>query len=124
MYICTIIILFFSFFFKTITCQRCHFLKYYNTAINITVSANDYVQMLKSIEDKFALVLLLVDLMDFPCSIWPNITDVIGYKRPVFVVGNKVDLLPKDSKGYLNHIKKCLEQSIVDAGTSIENDKS
>lgn len=58
----------------------------------------------------------MVDLLDFPGSIWPQIIDIIGKERPVFVVGNKVDLLPKDSNEYLKHIKERLQDSIIDAG--------
>jgi len=39
-----------------------------------------------------------------------------GPKRPIFVVGNKVDLLPQDSDMYLMHIKQCLKDSVVNAG--------
>lgn len=103
---------------QAITCQRCHFLKNYNTAIDVTVGPEEYVRMISSISDKFALAILMVDLTDFPCSIWPGIRDILGTKRPIFVVGNKVDLLPQDSKGYLSHIKDCLETAIADSGIS------
>ena len=42
------------------------------------------------IENQTALVLVVVDLLDFPCSIWPGLADILGTKRPVYVVGNKV----------------------------------
>lgn len=41
-------------------CQRCHFLKTYNTAINVTVSPKDYVDMISSIRNNKALVVLMV----------------------------------------------------------------
>ncbi|RVE40869.1 hypothetical protein evm_014480 [Chilo suppressalis] len=34
---------------------------------------------------------IMVDLLDFPCSIWPGIVDIIGTDRPIIIVGNKVD---------------------------------
>lgn len=37
-----------------------------------------------------SLVILMVDLLDFPCSVWPGIVDIIGTKRPLFIVANKV----------------------------------
>lgn len=83
----------------------------------------EYVRMISSISDKFALAIVMVDLMDFPCSIWPGIKDILGTKRPIIIVGNKVDLLPQDSKGYLNHFKKCLEICIQDAGIDKANIK-
>uniref|UniRef100_A0A8D8AE42 Nitric oxide-associated protein 1 n=1 Tax=Culex pipiens TaxID=7175 RepID=A0A8D8AE42_CULPI len=102
-------------------CQRCHFLKNYNTAINVTVSPEDYVQMISSIRDKRALVLLMVDLLDFPCSIWPGLSDILGPKRSIIVVGNKVDLLPRDSPGYLDTIRDTLTRAIVSSGFERNN---
>lgn len=87
------------------------------------VTPDEYVEMISKIKDEFALAILMVDLVDFPCSIWPNIIDIIGEKRPVVVVGNKVDLLPQDSKNYLTHIRKSLETAIVDTGLSKANIK-
>lgn len=40
-----------------------------------------------------SLVILMVDLLDFPCSIWPGIVDIIGTDRPIIIVGNKVNKL-------------------------------
>ncbi|XP_044743956.1 nitric oxide-associated protein 1 [Chrysoperla carnea] len=107
----------------SIICQRCHFLKNYNTTLQVRISPDEYPKILSTIKSKYALVILMVDLLDFPCSIWPNIIDIIGSKRPVIVVGNKVDLLPQDSRGYLNHIKFVLEKVINETGISKANIK-
>lgn len=87
------------------------------------VTPDEYVDMISKIKDEFALAILMVDLVDFPGSIWPNIIDIIGEKRPVVVVGNKVDLLPQDSKSYLSHIRRSLEAAIIDSGLSKANIK-
>lgn len=108
---------------KRLICQRCHFLKNYNTALKVQVSPEDYVNMISKIQDKKALAILMVDLVDIPCSIWPNMVDIIGEERPVIVVGNKVDLLPQDSKDYLNHITKRLEDALIESGLSKTNIK-
>lgn len=105
-----------TFHAQTMHCQRCHFLKNYNTAINLKVSSEQYVEMISTIEDKFALAVLMVDLLDFPCSLWPGISTILGKKRPIIVVGNKVDLLPKDSPYHVKHVKRCLEDCIAKSG--------
>lgn len=87
------------------------------------VQAEDYVNMISKIRDEKALAILMVDLVDFPNSLWPNMIDIIGEQRPVIVVGNKVDLLPQDSKNYLNHIIKCLEDVLIEYGFSKANIK-
>lgn len=48
-------------------------------ALQVRVSPEDYPKILRSISDNpNALVILMVDLLDFPCSIWPNIVNIIG----------------------------------------------
>jgi len=97
-------------------CQRCRFLREHNVALSVQISPEDYPKVLSVIQNKIAMVILVVDLLDFPGSIWPGLMDIIGTKRPVLVVGNKVDLLPKDSPGYLQNIEKslvrCLETNL------------
>lgn len=80
------------------------------------MSSDEYVKMISTIEDKYALAILMIDLLDFPVSLWPGIAAILGTKRPIFVVGNKVDLLPKDSPGHIQHVKRCLEECIANSG--------
>lgn len=101
---------------KTLHCQRCHFLVNYNTAINVTVKPEDYIKIVSSIKDEFALAIILVDLLDFPCSIFTGLRELLGSKRPIFLVGNKVDLIPMDQPDYLNHIRHCLKEEALKLG--------
>lgn len=108
---------------KTIVCQRCHFLENYNTALKVSVQPEEYAQLLSTIKDKHGLIVLIVDLLDIPCSIWPNILDIVGRNRPIFIVGNKIDLIPKDSRGYLGHIRQNLIQNLINRGIPEKNVK-
>ncbi|KAH8252321.1 hypothetical protein KR038_006259 [Drosophila bunnanda] len=101
---------------KTIVCKRCHFLHHYNIALDVEVAPSTYVDTISRIQDKFALAIVLVDLLDFPSSIWPGMQHVLGTKRPVFLVGNKVDLLPRDSNTYLQHVKASLQREFIKHG--------
>ncbi|KAK8399310.1 hypothetical protein O3P69_003431 [Scylla paramamosain] len=69
---------------RSILCQRCYFLKVHKTALNVQVDPNMYAKLLEPIKQKKALVLLVVDLLDAPCSIWPNIMDIIG---DIYIIG-------------------------------------
>lgn len=109
---------------KSLICQRCHFLKNYNLALQLRVSSDDYPKVLSTIKNyKQALVVLMVDLLDFPCSIWPGITDLIGYNRPILIVGNKVDLLQVDDKNFLKRIENRLLMSMKECGFATTNIK-
>ncbi|XP_043490477.1 nitric oxide-associated protein 1 isoform X1 [Polistes fuscatus] len=108
---------------KIIVCQRCHFLKHYNTALEVKVSSEEYPELLKVIKTKKCAVILMVDLTDFPCSIWPDIGTILHPNTPVFIVGNKIDLLPKDSPVFEDHIKECVSRAVEDAGILSKNIK-
>ena len=56
------------------------------------------------------MIVLVVDLMDMPNSIFPGLAELVGPEKPIYVVGTKVDLLPKDNNGYLKHCKDVLIQ--------------
>lgn len=103
-------------------CQRCYFMKEYNLALQVRVSPDDYPKVLQTIRShKKALVVLLVDLLDFPCSIWPGMPDLFESNQPIVVVGNKVDLLPQDSPGYLHHVQKNLLNNMKLFGFGTKN---
>jgi len=108
---------------RVMVCQRCHFMKYYNTTLEVKVSADEYPKLLKVIKTKKCAVILMVDLTDFPCSIWPEINSVLHPLTPVFVVGNKVDLLPQDSPQFLTHVKECLLKAVENTGINKEKIK-
>lgn len=78
-----------------LTCKRCFSLKHYNTALNITLKEDDYLRHLTHLQDKRALILLVVDVTDFPGSLFPNLHRLISQDSRVVVVANKIDLLPK-----------------------------
>lgn len=97
---------------RTMVCQRCHFIQKYNTALSVQVDPVEYPKLLYPLKKKRALIILMVDLTDFPCSIWPNIMECIGTNKPVVVVGNKLDLLPGDFPGWVSYVQNTLAQSI------------
>ncbi|XP_017883737.1 nitric oxide-associated protein 1 [Ceratina calcarata] len=107
---------------KTMVCQRCHFLKFYNASLEVKVSIEDYPKLLRAIKTKKCAVILIIDLTDFPCSIWPDLKSVLHPFTPIFLVGNKVDLLPRDCPKFIDHIKQSLLDTVVDVtGVKREN---
>lgn len=102
-------------------CQRCEFLTKYNVSLNVTVSDEEYPNLITKINSNKSLVIILVDLLDFPCSVWPGIVNLIGEKHLIYIVGNKVDLLPKDDRFYLERIKESLKESLKSTHISRES---
>lgn len=98
------------------TCQRCHLLTHHHKAMNLQVTSDQYRAVVQNIRPLKALVLLIVDLLDIPDSIVPNLTDLVGTNKHVVVLGNKVDLLPADSPNYLQRIRRQLSTYCRDAG--------
>ena len=44
----------------------------------MNINPEDYPKAISHLKDKKAIVVLIVDLTDFPGSVWPNILDLIG----------------------------------------------
>ncbi|XP_048119414.1 nitric oxide-associated protein 1 isoform X2 [Alosa alosa] len=98
------------------TCQRCYLLTNHQKALNVTMSKEEYRDIVRTIKPQKALVLLIVDLLDLPDSIVPDLPELVGRNKHILILGNKVDLLPGDSQNYLSRIKKRLVQYCAEAG--------
>ena len=101
-----------------VVCKRCFSLKHYNTALNITLKASDYLRHLAHLKDKRALIILMVDLSDFPGSLFPNLNTLVSSSHQIILAANKVDLLPHDvqrntSKLESMLIRECRESSLA-----------
>ena len=99
---------------EPLICQRCFSLKHYNTALNIALKSDDYLTHLSSLVKKRALILLMVDVTDFPASVFPSLNTLISSASRVVIVANKVDLLPK---GITKSFWKDFENSMLSETT-------
>ena len=66
---------------RDVICQRCYFLRFHQAAVNVTVPEADYSLMMRRVERWPALLVLVVDLLDFPCSVWPGVAQLVGESR-------------------------------------------
>jgi len=99
---------------RHVICQRCYVMREYNVALKMSVSPKDYPKTIQHLHTKRAIILLVVDLLDFPGSVWPNIVDLLGTNKRIILVGNKADLLPQDSPDYLKRIETSLKKNFLD----------
>ncbi|KAL3995614.1 50S ribosome-binding GTPase family protein [Acanthocheilonema viteae] len=99
-------------------CRRCYMLKKHKFLLNVNVCEVDYHSMMKHLKLKQeALIILVVDMCDLPGSIYSELPKIIGYQKPMIVVGNKVDLLPPDARrGFLHHFRQILHSSLKRVG--------
>ncbi|KAJ8382291.1 hypothetical protein SKAU_G00030690 [Synaphobranchus kaupii] len=102
-------------------CQRCHLLTHHQKALNVQMSKEEYRRIVSSIRKEKALVLLILDLLDIPDSIIPDLLDLIGKNKHIVVLGNKIDLLPGDSDHYLKRIKAQILQYCTEMGIVVDN---
>lgn len=80
-----------------VSCQRCYHLSKYREVLSVSVTASDYEKVLRQIRERPALIVLVVDVLDFPGSLLSQLAATVG-KHEVLLVGNKVDLLPTDAR--------------------------
>lgn len=92
------------------TCQRCHLLTHHHKVLSIQMTSDQYRDVLQQVRPLKGLVLLIIDLLDVPDSIIPDLPKLVGTNKNIIVLGNKIDLLPADSPNYLQRIKRQLSQ--------------
>ncbi|XP_036190956.1 nitric oxide-associated protein 1 isoform X3 [Myotis myotis] len=98
-------------------CQRCWLLVHHRRALRLQVSREQYLQLVSTALRRPgpALVLYMVDLLDLPDALLPDLPALVGAKQ-LIVLGNKVDLLPQDAPGYLQRLRERLWDDCVRAG--------
>ncbi|XP_034266773.1 nitric oxide-associated protein 1 [Pantherophis guttatus] len=103
-------------------CQRCWLLVHHHQALKVEMSREAYYKLVSAAlkrpprHGRSHLVLCMVDMLDLPDSILPDLSELVGTDAHVFVLGNKVDLLPADSPKYLKHLQELLLKNCADAG--------
>ena len=78
----------------TLVCQNCFRLKHYNKPFPITVTSDEIMEYLCQIQRRKGLILYVVDMMDLPGSVFPNLLETVGEAKRIIIIGNKVDMLP------------------------------
>lgn len=78
-------------------CQRCFRLRHYNDIQDVSLTDDDFLELLNSIGAEDALIVYVVDIFDFSGSLIPGLHRFVG-SNPILLVGNKADLLPKSVK--------------------------
>lgn len=81
---------------ENVLCQRCFRLKHYNEVQDVSITDDDFLQMVSSIRNTDGLVVHVIDIFDVDGSLIKSLPRIIG-DNPIVLVGNKVDLLPKST---------------------------
>uniref|UniRef100_A0A158R4G9 G domain-containing protein n=1 Tax=Syphacia muris TaxID=451379 RepID=A0A158R4G9_9BILA len=105
---------------ESILCRRCYLLKNHDFLVNVNVCDVDYRSMMEHLKlREDVLILLISDMTDLPFSFYPGLSKIIGDRKPMIVIGNKIDLLPPDYKpGYLRYLRNVLIKTANETGFS------
>ncbi len=79
---------------EEVICQRCFKLRNYNVLQPVSLSGDDFLNILNGIGEKDGLVVKIVDIFDFNGS-WINGLQRFVGKKDILLIGNKADVLPK-----------------------------
>ncbi|CAL1586798.1 unnamed protein product [Knipowitschia caucasica] len=94
-------------------CQRCHQLTHHHQILQVTLNQEHFREIISGrLRSARVLVLLVVDLVDLPDSIIPDLGDLVGADKQVSVVGTKLDLLPVLSSQDVSAVKRRLQEYV------------
>ncbi|NGQ94180.1 ribosome biogenesis GTPase YqeH [Brevibacillus sp. SYP-B805] len=98
---------------EVVVCQRCFRIKHYNEVAPVAMDDDDFLRILNGIGATDSLVVMVVDLFDFQGSWLRGLPRFVG-KNPILLVGNKVDLLPRNIN--LNRVRNWMQHEAKDRG--------
>lgn len=98
-------------------CQRCFQLKHYNKLVSVSLTSDDYLEMVSKIHDKKGIVIHLIDLFDVQGTLLRSLPRIVGDKK-VILVANKIDLLPKSTNK--QKLKQWLYKMVKEIGLHVE----
>jgi len=111
----------------TLVCQKCFSLKHYNKPFPITVTSSEIMEYLSQIQRRKGLILYVVDMMDLPGSVFPNLLETVGEAKRIIIIGNKVDMFPVEgnrTSKQEKHLKEMLFTTCKAHGLEGANIKS
>ncbi|PKR79062.1 ribosome biogenesis GTPase YqeH [Halalkalibacillus sediminis] len=103
---------------EEVICKRCFRLKHYNEVQDVDMGASDFLKILDQISSYEGTIVNVVDIFDVHGSFIPSIHRLVGNK-PVILIGNKVDLLPKSTN--LNKVKQWMRKVAKDFGIQVQD---
>lgn len=101
-----------------IVCQRCFRIKHYNEVAPVEMDDDDFLRILHGVGATDSLVVMVVDIFDFQGS-WLRGLPRFAGKNPILLVGNKVDLLPKNIN--LNRVRNWMQHEAKERGLRPED---
>ncbi|MGN7468556.1 ribosome biogenesis GTPase YqeH [Brevibacillus sp. SAFN-007a] len=103
---------------KVVICQRCFRIKHYNEVAPVAMGDDDFLKILHGIGSTESLVVMVVDIFDFQGSWLRGLPRFVG-NNPILLVGNKVDLLPKNIN--LNRVRNWMQHEAKERGLRPED---
>ncbi|UJL44905.1 ribosome biogenesis GTPase YqeH [Virgibacillus sp. NKC19-16] len=103
---------------ENVLCQRCFRLKHYNEVQEVSITDDDFLQMVSSIRNTDGLVVHVIDIFDVDGSLVKSLPRIIG-DNPIVLVGNKVDLLPKSTNK--RKLAQWLRSQAKEAGVTVSD---
>lgn len=105
---------------EALICQRCFRIKNYSESFPYEVSNSEFLDVVERLKNEDALIVKIVDIFDFSGSFVPAMKRMTN-NNDILLVGNKVDLLPKNVKPskILNWLKLMLKTQGFDVLDSV-----
>lgn len=98
---------------EMLTCQRCYKITHYNQLTPVELTDDDFLKILHKIGESKGLIVKIVDMFDFNGSWISGLQRFVG-NNPILLVGNKLDLLPKNLN--LNRMRNWMQRSAKELG--------
>lgn len=106
---------------KDTLCERCYLIRRRKLTLKVDIGEDQFPILFENIRSERCLVLLVLDLLDIRNSIPKNIPDLIGPDKDLYIIGSKVDMIPKDGDGFLERLESEVLSACMEAGIDVHS---
>lgn len=103
---------------EDVMCKRCFRLKNYNETQEVSITDDDFLEMISTIRNTKGLIAYIVDVFDVSGSMIDNLPRIVG-NNPIILIGNKIDLLPKSTNP--RKVEQWLRKMAKEAGIQVKD---
>jgi len=110
---------------NNLTCYDCYQLRFHNKVSPVSKPhQSEIYDQIRHLRQRKALVLYVIDIFDIEGSIVTNLLSLIGQRKRVIIVANKMDRIPRDdpkAMKQMEHMKDIVKTICIDNGLAETN---
>ena len=93
-------------------CDRCYQLQKHSLSPKTNMTAPNFAEKLATLKDQRCVIVLVVDVTDYPGSMVPDLPGLVAMNNPVLIAANKVDCIIEKDFHYTGNLLRVISRRL------------